>query len=88
MRTFHIGGAASRAAAVNSIEIKTKGTIRLHNLKWVQRKNGNLVAISRSGEIGVLDEHGREKERYKVPYGAEITNKEGDEVNAGQIVAN
>jgi DNA-directed RNA polymerase subunit beta' len=88
MRTFHIGGAASRAAAVNNIEIKTKGTIRLHNLKWVQRKNGNLVAISRSGEIGVLDEHGREKERYKVPYGAEITNKEGDDVNAGQVIAN
>jgi DNA-directed RNA polymerase subunit beta' len=52
------------------------------------RKNGNLVATSRSGEIGVLDEHGREKERYKVPYGAEITNKEGDTVEAGQIVAN
>ncbi|MGD8593439.1 MAG: DNA-directed RNA polymerase subunit beta', partial [Gammaproteobacteria bacterium] len=88
MRTFHIGGAASRAAAINNIEIKSKGTVRLHNLKWVMRKNGNLVATSRSGEIGVLDEHGREKERYKVPYGAEITNKEGDTVEAGQIVAN
>jgi DNA-directed RNA polymerase subunit beta' len=88
MRTFHIGGAASRAAAINNIEIKSKGTVRLHNLKWVARKNGNLVATSRSGEIGVLDEHGREKERYKVPYGAEITNKEGDTVEAGQIVAN
>jgi DNA-directed RNA polymerase subunit beta' len=88
MRTFHIGGAASRAAAINNIEIKSKGTIRLHNLKWVERKNGTLVATSRSGEIGVLDEHGREKERYKVPYGAEITSKEGDTVQAGQIVAN
>ena len=88
MRTFHIGGAASRAAAINNIEIKSKGTVRLHNLKWVERKNGNLVATSRSGEIGVLDEHGREKERYKVPYGAEITSKEGDTVEAGQIVAN
>jgi DNA-directed RNA polymerase subunit beta' len=88
MRTFHIGGAASRAAAINNIEIKSKGTVRLHNLKWVARKNGNLVATSRSGEIGVLDEHGREKERYKVPYGAEITSREGDTVEAGQIVAN
>jgi DNA-directed RNA polymerase subunit beta' len=87
MRTFHIGGAASRAAAINNIEIKSKGTLRLHNLKWVARKNGNLVATSRSGEIGVLDEHGRERERYKVPYGAEITTKEGDVVVAGQIVA-
>jgi DNA-directed RNA polymerase subunit beta' len=88
MRTFHIGGAASRAAAINNIEIKSKGTVRIHNLKWVERKNGTLVATSRSGEIGVLDEHGREKERYKVPYGAEITSKEGDVVQAGQIVAN
>jgi DNA-directed RNA polymerase subunit beta' len=88
MRTFHIGGAASRAAAINNIEIKSKGTVRLHNLKWVERKNGTLVATSRSGEIGVLDEHGREKERYKVPYGADITSKEGDVVASGQIVAN
>ncbi|MDH5328245.1 MAG: DNA-directed RNA polymerase subunit beta' [Gammaproteobacteria bacterium] len=87
MRTFHIGGAASRAAAANNIEIKSKGFVRLHNIKVVQRKNGNLVAVSRSGEVTLADTHGRERERYKVPYGSEISVKEGDEVTSGQVVA-
>lgn len=87
MRTFHIGGAASRAAAANSIEIKSTGTIRLHNIKTVERDNGNLVAVSRSGEVTVLDAQGRERERYKVPYGAVITAHDGDEVEAGAVVA-
>ena len=73
MRTFHIGGAASRAAAANSVEVKGGGILRLHNIKTVTHKKGYLVAVSRSGEIGVIDEHGREKERYKLPYGATIT---------------
>jgi len=88
MRTFHIGGAASRSAAVNNIQIKNKGTIRLHNMKMVQHASGNNVAVSRSGEITVLDEHMRERERYKVPYGATITANDGDAVEAGQIIAN
>ncbi len=88
MRTFHIGGAASRAAAATSIEIKSQGTIRLHNIKTVQRQNGNLVAVSRSGELTVLDAHGRERERYKVPYGAEISVKDEGKANPGQMVAN
>ena len=87
MRTFHIGGAASRAAAANSIEVKSVGSIRLHNIKTVERSNGNLVAVSRSGELTVLDANGRERERYKVPYGAEISAHEGDAVNPGAIVA-
>ncbi|MCF6212123.1 MAG: DNA-directed RNA polymerase subunit beta' [Gammaproteobacteria bacterium] len=87
MRTFHIGGAASRAAAANNIEIKSTGTIRLHNIKTVQRADGVLVAVSRSGELTVQDVHGRERERYKVPYGAEIPVQEGAEVTAGAIVA-
>ena len=87
MRTFHIGGAASRAAAANNIEIKSTGTIRLHNIKTVQRADGVLVAVSRSGELTVQDVHGRERERYKVPYGAEIPVQEGAEVSAGAIVA-
>ncbi|NVK00719.1 MAG: DNA-directed RNA polymerase subunit beta', partial [Oceanospirillaceae bacterium] len=66
MRTFHIGGAASRAAAVDNIQVKNGGEIRLHNLKFVERADGNLVATSRSGELGVTDEHGRERERYKL----------------------
>jgi DNA-directed RNA polymerase subunit beta' len=88
MRTFHIGGAASRAAAVDNIQVKNGGEIRLHNLKFVERTDGNLVATSRSGELGVTDEHGRERERYKLPYGAVIKVKDGDTVDAGAIVAN
>jgi len=87
MRTFHIGGAASRAAAVNSVEIKSKGTVRLHNLKTVHHEKGHWVAVSRSGELGIIDEFGRERERYKIPYGAVIAVNDGDSVEAGQIVA-
>jgi len=88
MRTFHIGGAASRTATVNSVEVKNSGSIKLHNIKTVTDKNGNLVAVSRSGEIGVVDEHGRERERYKVPYGAVITAADGQKVEGGQVIAN
>ncbi len=87
MRTFHIGGAASRAATVNSVEVKASGMVRLHNIKTVTNKNGNLVAVSRSGEIGLLDEFGRERERYKVPYGSVISVADGDAVNGGSIIA-
>ncbi|VAW57072.1 DNA-directed RNA polymerase beta' subunit, partial [hydrothermal vent metagenome] len=87
MRTFHIGGAASRSAAANNISVKNNGTIRLHNIKVVKQESGNLVAVSRSGEIGIVDDSGREKERYKVPYGAIISTAEGDAVDGGQIVA-
>jgi DNA-directed RNA polymerase subunit beta' len=88
MRTFHIGGAASRAAAVDHVQVKSKGSIRLHNLKTVEHAQGHLVAVSRSGEISVVDTAGRERERYKVPYGAVITAQDGDECTAGQVVAN
>jgi len=88
MRTFHIGGAASRAAAANSVEIKNAGTIRLHNVKTVEHAKGYLVAVSRSGEIGVIDDHGRERERYKLPYGATINVADGDKADAGSAVAN
>jgi len=88
MRTFHIGGAASRAAAASSVEVRNKGTIRFHHIKAVQHEKGHLVSVSRSGEIGVVDEYGRERERYKIPYGAIINVKEGDAVTPGQVVAN
>ena len=88
MRTFHIGGAASRAAAVNSIDIKNTGTIRLHNVKLVQQESGNHIAVSRSGELSVLDEVGREKERYKVPYGAVLSVEDESRVEGGATVAN
>ncbi|WP_305806467.1 DNA-directed RNA polymerase subunit beta' [Stenotrophomonas sp. YIM B06876] len=88
MRTFHIGGAASRAAAVDNITVKTTGSVKFNNLKHVEHTSGNLVAVSRSGELSILDGHGRERERYKLPYGATITSKDGDAVKAGQSVAN
>jgi len=88
MRTFHIGGAASRAAAINSIEIKSTGTIHLHNIKTVKHAKGHYVAVSRSGEVTVLDQRGRERERYKVPYGATISAEDGSSVEGGQVVAN
>jgi len=88
MRTFHIGGAASRAAAVDSVVVKTTGNLKFNNLKTVQHSQGHLVAVSRSGEVSVIDAHGRERERYKVPYGATISVKDGAEVKAGQTIAN
>jgi DNA-directed RNA polymerase subunit beta' len=87
MRTFHIGGAASRAAAASSVELRSKGIIRFHNIKAVRHEKGHLVTTSRSGEIGLVDEFGRERERYKIPYGATVSVNEHDAVAAGQIVA-
>jgi DNA-directed RNA polymerase subunit beta' len=87
MRTFHIGGAASRAAAVDHIQVKSAGTIRLHNMKTVENADGKLVAVSRSGEVSVIDDHGRERERYKVPYGAIISARDEEQVNAGDVTA-
>ena len=88
MRTFHIGGAASRASAVDNIQVKQEGVVRLLNVKTVERASGELVAVSRSGELAVADHNGRERERYKLPYGAIIKVKDGAEVAAGDVVAN
>ncbi|MDY0251263.1 MAG: DNA-directed RNA polymerase subunit beta' [Pseudomonas sp.] len=87
MRTFHIGGAASRTSAADSVQVKNGGTVRLLNLKHVTRADGSLIAVSRSGELAIADEFGRERERYKLPYGAVISVHEGDIVAAGAIVA-
>jgi DNA-directed RNA polymerase subunit beta' len=88
MRTFHIGGAASRATAANNVQIKMAGKVKLHNVKLVQHHSGKFIAVSRSGEFAVVDEHGRERERYKIPYGAELSVADGSRAEAGQIVAN
>jgi DNA-directed RNA polymerase subunit beta' len=88
MRTFHIGGAASRSTADDSVEVKHDGSVRLHNLKTVEQPSGRLVAVSRSGELAVHDTTGRERERYKLPYGAVIQLHDGDEVKSGDIVVN
>jgi DNA-directed RNA polymerase subunit beta' len=87
MRTFHIGGAASRATAQDNIEVMNDGVVRLHNLKTVERIDGDLVAVSRSGELSVLDVRGRERERYKLPYGALLKVKDNQEVSKGSMVA-
>jgi DNA-directed RNA polymerase subunit beta' len=88
MRTFHIGGAASRSAAVDSVEVKSAGTIRMVNVKTIRHEQkGHLITTSRSGELAIVDEFGRERERYKVPYGATLSADDGDVVHAGQLVA-
>jgi DNA-directed RNA polymerase subunit beta' len=87
MRTFHIGGAASRATANDSVQVKNTGTVHLHNMKTVENVKGELVVVSRSGELIVDDTQGRERERYKLPYGAVITIGKNTAVEAGQIVA-
>ena len=87
MRTFHIGGAASRATASDNIQVKNTGTIHLNNMKTVENTRGELVVVSRSGELIVNDVNGRERERYKLPYGALITVGKNVEVEGGQVVA-
>ncbi|UNM96246.1 DNA-directed RNA polymerase subunit beta' [Ignatzschineria rhizosphaerae] len=87
MRTFHIGGAASGSAAVSNVQVKTKGTLKLVRMKTVRNKDNHLVSISRSGELIIMDEFGRNRERYKVPYGATIVVDEGGSVEIGDIVA-
>jgi DNA-directed RNA polymerase subunit beta' len=87
MRTFHIGGAASRATASDRVQVKNTGTIHLHNMKTVENIKGELVVVSRSGQLIVNDSNGRERERYKLPYGALITVGKKSDVEAGQVVA-
>jgi DNA-directed RNA polymerase subunit beta' len=89
MRTFHIGGAASRAAVASSVEAKSNGLIGFNaTMRYVTNSKGELVVISRSGEIVIHDEHGRERERHKVPYGAVLTVKIDQAIKAGAILAN
>ncbi len=87
MRTFHIGGAASGAVAESRIEVKTNGAVKLKNIKLVKHASGNYVAVSRSGELLVQDEQGRDRERYKISYGAVLSVHDGDKVKAGAVVA-
>ncbi len=86
MRTFHIGGVASKQAANNQIQIKADGIAKLHNIKTVKNKEKKLVAISRSGELSIHEKSGKEKERYKIPYGALIGVNDGAKVKGGDIL--
>ena len=89
MRTFHIGGAASRAAIASSVEAKSNGVIGFNaTMRYVTNGKGELVVIARSGEIVIHDEHGRERERHKVPYGATLTVKSDQQIKAGHVLAN
>ena len=89
MRTFHIGGAASRAAIASSVEAKSSGIISFNaTMRYVTNSKKELVVIARSGEIVIHDEHGRERERHKVPYGAVLTVKADQSIKAGAILAN
>ena len=89
MRTFHIGGAASRAAVASSVEAKSSGVIGFNaTMRYVTNSKKELVVIARSGEIVIHDEHGRERERHKVPYGSVLTVKADQSVKSGTILAN
>ena len=88
MRTFHIGGAASRSTAASNVQVKSDGLVKLNNMKTIQNANGQLVTVSRSGEIIVYDAQlGVEREQYKLPYGAMLSVTDGAVVKAGQVVA-
>jgi DNA-directed RNA polymerase subunit beta' len=87
MRTFHIGGAASGSVATNSIMVKSNGSIKFKKIKTIQKKDKTNITITRSAELAVVDEAGRQKELYKVPYGATLSVNEGDKVEAGQTIA-
>ncbi|WP_395693566.1 DNA-directed RNA polymerase subunit beta' [Piscinibacter sp.] len=89
MRTFHIGGAASRAAVASSVDAKSDGIIGFNaTMRYVTNGKGELVVISRSGEIIITDPHGRERERHKVPYGALLSVKADQQIKAGTVLAN
>jgi DNA-directed RNA polymerase subunit beta' len=89
MRTFHIGGAASRAAIASSVEAKSSGAIGFNaTMRYVSNSKGELVVIARSGEIIIHDDLGRERERHKVPYGAILSVRPDQQIKAGTILAN
>src|SRR5512135_1292115 len=86
MRTFHIGGTASRVSEQSRLDAKTNGTARFINMQTVRSKSGDLVVMNRNGFIAIVDEKAREKERYSVVYGAKLKVKEGDQVQLGQVM--
>ncbi|WP_194439344.1 DNA-directed RNA polymerase subunit beta' [Vibrio fluminensis] len=88
MRTFHIGGAASTAAAENSVQVKNTGTMKLNNAKSVLADDGKIVITSRAAELTIIDEFGRTKEKHKLPYGTLLSKADGSIVEAGETVAN
>ncbi|MCK5819113.1 MAG: DNA-directed RNA polymerase subunit beta', partial [Psychromonas sp.] len=88
MRTFHIGGAASRATSENNVQVKNKGKIKLNNAQFVINSEDKVVIISRSTELTIIDDLGRTKENHKLPYGAILDKQDGASITAGEIIAN
>jgi DNA-directed RNA polymerase subunit beta' len=87
MRTFHIGGTASRRAEQTTLECRIDGRVKFINLKTVKNREGNLIVMNRNGEIAILDESGRERRRYSVIYGAKLKVKDGQKVKEGEMLA-
>jgi DNA-directed RNA polymerase subunit beta' len=88
MRTFHIGGAASRTVVASQVESKSNGVLKYSpNMRVVTTVRGELIVVARSAEVIIADDHGRERERHKVPYGATLSVKQGDTVRAGVVLA-
>ncbi len=87
MRTFHIGGAASRASAINQIEAKSSGNIQYKDLRYVVKQNGDMIVTSRSTQVLIMDSYNREREQHKIPYGAIIYINEGKDIKSGTKLA-
>ena len=89
MRTFHIGGAASRTVVASQVESKSNGVLKYSaNMRMVTTVRGEVIVVARSGEVMIADDHGRERERHKVPYGATLTVKQGDAVTCRRGAGN
>jgi DNA-directed RNA polymerase subunit beta' len=87
MRTFHIGGTASRRVEETALEAKMDGTVKFIDLRTVRNREGMLVVMSRKGEIAILDDEGRERKRYPAVYGAKLAVAEGKKVKEGELMA-
>ena len=87
MRTFHIGGVASRKAEQSSIENRFEGIVKYSNLKIIKNREGKNVTMNRSGEVLIVDDQGRERERYRIVYGAVVKVTDGQKIKAGTRLA-
>jgi DNA-directed RNA polymerase subunit beta' len=87
MRTFHIGGTASRRAEQTTLEARIPGKVKFENLKTVKNREGDFVVMNRNGEIAIIDDEGRERRRHSVIYGAKVKVQDGDEIKEGQFLA-
>ena len=87
MRTFHIGGTATRRVEQSTLETRHGGQVKFLNLNVVKNREGSKTVMNRNGEMAILDEGGRERERYMVSYGAKLNVKEGDKISGGKILA-